>query len=130
MVTALFDTVLSIIELRRLKGRGVFGSLGSFGSFGSFTSLIATIDVRRDGAFSTVEARRDCGNLIDNGGSGAFLLKIKAQAPQQKNRMQNPKIAERPIAAFSPSPIGALMYTIVTFIEGETDPDNVDVSVG
>jgi len=22
------------------------------------------------------------------------------------------------------------MYTIVTFIEGETDPDNVDVSVG
>ena len=89
MVTALFDTVLSIIELRRAI---------IFGSFGSFSSLIAAIDVRRD-----------CGNLIDNGGSGAFLLKIKAQVPQQKKRMQNPKIAERPIAAFSPSPIGDVM---------------------
>ena len=92
MVTALFDTVLSIFELGRITTFGVCGS------FGSFTSLIAAIDVRRD-----------CGNLIDNGGSGAFLLKIKAQAPQQKNRMQNPKIAERPIAAFSPSPIGDVM---------------------
>ena len=49
---------------------------------------------------ATIDVRRDGGNLIDNAGSGAFLLSIKAQAPQHKNRIQNPKIAERPIAAF------------------------------
>ena len=73
-------------------------TFGVCGSFGSFTSLIATIDVRRDGD-----------DVVDKAGLGAFLLKIKIPVPQHANRITNPKIAERPIAAFSPSPIGAVM---------------------
>jgi hypothetical protein len=94
MVTNLFDTVFSIFEIGRITTFGVCGS------FGSLTSLIATKDVRREGD-----------DVVDKGnaGLGAFLLKIKTPVPQHANRITNPKIAERPIAAFSPSPIGAVM---------------------
>jgi len=44
---------------------------------------------------------------------------------QQARTRPSPKIADRPIAAATPFDMGAISYTIVTFIDGEADIEDV-----